>query len=270
MRKQILSSGSPLGSLSREKQIKEESVAQELEFIATDHANGHLQQTKVSGPVTTVLTGILGDMKSLVVNKIFLSDIIDSRDRITRQIIKFTIFFLIAGLLFVSCKKEKDNANTNTVGISSSSKEYDLDIPLSATFSFIKNYNNPWDYGAPNPDDYYDFTEIIGTGFIAPFGEFNIYIEEYADTAALNYTVFLSYFLIVKGNIDPLYIEGYSSINFKKLIRQGGGSFTGTFTVIHGSARFCNAANLPPLIVTGSLDVSSHTINLRIKGKACF
>ena len=82
MRKQILSSVSPLGFHSRKKQIKEESAAQELEFIATDQANGYLQHSKADGPVTTVLTGKLGDMKSFVVNKIFHSDIIDSRDRI--------------------------------------------------------------------------------------------------------------------------------------------------------------------------------------------
>jgi len=194
-----------------------------------------------------------------------------------KPILKLTIYFFIAGVTFFSCKKENDNSNPNTITPntinSPCSKEYDLDIALNNTFSFIKNYNNPWDYGAPNSDDYYDLTEIIGTGFIPALGEFNIYVDEYADTAALDDTVVSSYFLIVKGNINPMYIDGYSSINFKKLIRQGGGSFNGTFTVTHGSAEHCSAnvfTNLPPLIVTGSLDVSSHTINLRIKGKVNF
>lgn len=191
-----------------------------------------------------------------------------------KPITKIAISFLIAVFVLISCKKEKDDATTNTAATngtnSISCPLYDVDISLNNTFTFLNNYNNPWDYGAPNPEDYYDITEITGTGFIPPLGEFNIYVDEYADTAASDDTVLLSYFLIVKGNINPLYIGGYSSINFKKLIRQGGGSFSGTFTVTHGSAGRCNPANYPPLIATGSLDVSSHTINLEIKGKAYF
>jgi len=172
--------------------------------------------------------------------------------------------------VLASCKKEKDDVGTNTTSTNGvPCPLYDVDITVNNTFSFIKNYNNPWDYGAPNANDYYDLTEIIGTGVIPPFGEFNFYFDEYADTAALSDTIFSSYFLIVKGNINPIYVDGYSSINFKKLIRQSGGSFNGTFTVTHGSAGYCNA-NLPPLIVSGSLDVASHGISLRIKGKAYF
>jgi hypothetical protein len=192
--------------------------------------------------------------------------------------IKFTISFLIAvSVVLTSCKKEKDDAAANTAPTNSTNSiscpSYDVNISLNNTFTFLNNYNNPWDYGAPNPNDYYDLTEIIGTGFIPPLGEFNIYVDEYADTTALSDTIFSSYFLIVKGNINPTYIDGYGSINFKKLIRQGGGSFNGTFTVTHGSAEHCNAnviTNLPPLIVTGSLDVFSRTINLQIKGKVYF
>jgi hypothetical protein len=188
---------------------------------------------------------------------------------------KFTAFYIVATLAFVSCKKSRDNTNTitsNTISTSCAS-EYDVDIALSDTFSFIDDYNDPWDYGAPNPDEYYDLTQVIGTGLIPPFGEFNIYVIEYADTAALNDTVVESYFLIAKGNIDPTYIQGYTSINFKRLISQGGGLFNGTFTVTGGSAYQCDGnvfANLPPLIVTGSLDVTTHMAILTIKGKVYF
>ena len=190
---------------------------------------------------------------------------------------KFTAIYIIATLAFVSCKKSKDSVapiiSPNPISTAGSSKEYDVDIPLSNTFDYIKNYNNPWDYGAPNPESYYDLTQITGTGRIQPFGEFNIYVTEYADTAALSDTVLESYFLIVKGHVDPIYIEGHSSINFKKLVRQGGGSFNGTFTVTHGSADYYKvnmSTNLPPLAVTGTLDVSTHMVTLWIKGKAYF
>ncbi|MDB5222498.1 MAG: hypothetical protein JWN83_1165 [Chitinophagaceae bacterium] len=198
-----------------------------------------------------------------------------------KRLIKFSSFFLATVIIFTSCKKEIPVTSsaasppvfTVVTSISCPAKEYDVDITLNNEFSLIKNYIDAWGYSSPDPNSYYDYTQIIGKGIILPFGEFNIYVDEYADTAALNDTVYGSYFLIVKGNINPLYIEGYCSINLKKLIRQGGGSFNGTFTVASGSAEHCNInvfTNSVPLNVTGSLDVATHIVNLRIKGKVYF
>ena len=57
---------------------------------------------------------------------------------------------------------------------------------------------------------------------------------------------------------------------FKPVIEKGGGNFDGVLKVTHGSAMECNQEiydGLPPLMVTGSLDTSSHSITVNIKGK---
>jgi hypothetical protein len=149
----------------------------------------------------------------------------------------------------------------------------DLDITVNSNFNFLNNYNDPWGYGAPSSDGYYDLTEIIGKGVISPLGEFDIYISEYADTAVLSDKIIESYVQISQGQVNPLYITATCSINFKKLIRQGGGPFNGTFTVTYGSAQQCDAnvfTNLPPLTVTGNLDVNNHVVTFGIKGKVYF
>ena len=194
-----------------------------------------------------------------------------------KRIIIFASFLLASAIIFTSCKKETPVTSSEatppifTPPSRNCAGEYNLDIILDTTYAFVKKYNNPWDYNVLN--SYYDLTEIIGKCIIPPLDEFNIYVYEYADTAAQNDTVYDSRFQISKGNIDPLFVDGICSINFKGLIRQGGGSFTGTFIANSGSAKKCNATvftNLPPLIVTGNLNVGSHTINLRIKGKVFF
>ena len=183
-------------------------------------------------------------------------------------------------MIFTSCEKESPvtSSGTSRPNFTPVSRncagEYNLDIILDTTYAFVKKVGNPWvwDYGLLY-SDYFDLTEIIGKGIIQPLGEFNIYVNEYADTAVQNDTVYESYLRVSKGNIDPLFIDGSCSINFKKLIRQGGGTFAGTFIANSGSAKKCNATvftNLPPLIVTGTLDVGLHRINLKIKGKVFF
>jgi hypothetical protein len=118
-----------------------------------------------------------------------------------------------------------------------------------------------------------------GEGTVQPFGEFGLFTNEYADTAALSDSVYYSNSMQIwkdysNSSTVNMYIQGdLSGINFKKLIRQGGGSFSGTFTVTDGSARYCDVnvfTNLPPLIVTGSLDVKTQVVTLRIKGKVYF
>ena len=203
-----------------------------------------------------------------------------------KQIIKFKAFFLIAVFAFVSCKKDPINKQT---AISSASLQfcqsspgvgataYDLDITLNNTFQFIKNYyyyyNDPWGYGNPFPNDYSDYTAISGKGIFMPFGEFNIYVTEYADTAALSEKILGSYISIFQGDNKSLLLLGSGSVNFKKLIRQGGGPFTGTFTVTSGSAKQCDPnifTSLTPLDLTGNLDLTTNRVSLRIKGKVYF
>ena len=194
-----------------------------------------------------------------------------------KQLIKFSVFFLIAVFAFASCNKESINKQTaitsasiqfckSSAGVGATA--YDLDITLNNTFQFIKNYNNPWDYG----DEYYDLTAIEGKGIFQPFGEFNIAVIEYADTA-LSEKILGSYIKVSENYGNLLYLSGSGSVNFKKLIRQGGGPFTGTFTVTSGSAKQCDPnifTSLTPLDLTGNLDLTTNRVSLRIKGKVYF
>ena len=100
-----------------------------------------------------------------------------------KRLIKFSIFFSIAIFAFASCNKESINKQTAITSASNQfckssagvgATAYDLDITLNNTFQFIKNYNDLWGYGAPSPNDYYDYTAIIGKGIFQPFGVFNI------------------------------------------------------------------------------------------------
>lgn len=149
--------------------------------------------------------------------------------------------------------------------------EYDLNIMLNTTYNFYDNVSNPWQYATDSSD--FDLTEIVGKANILPLGEFNVYVDQYADTAALSDKLYADYVQISMGQINPLYIAGNCSINFKKLIRQGGGAFSGTLTVTDGSATKCNPnifLTLPPLLLDGNLDINTHKVSLRIRGKTFF
>ncbi len=134
--------------------------------------------------------------------------------------------------------------------INMNSTEYDLDITFNTTYIFVDNVSDPWNYPSSSSD--YDLTEIRGKANFSPLGEFFIYVNEYADTATLSDKIYGNHFQINMGNNR---VSGFSSINFKKIIRQGGGPFSGTFPVTDGSAIRCNPgifSFLPPLQVSGS------------------
>jgi hypothetical protein len=192
-------------------------------------------------------------------------------------------FFWIFLLALNSCKKEDINTSSYTPPVTPvnpvapvlnqpcKARLYDLDITFNTSFEFIKDYNNPWDYGAPDPESYYDLTIIEGKGIIDSLGEFKIYISEYADTATLNNAV--DDFYIYQGNYNPIYISGSSSINFKKLMIHGGGPFEGNFNISSGSVKNCDQSGgiyYSPLTVTGILDSASMMVSITIKGKAYF
>lgn len=164
----------------------------------------------------------------------------------------------------------KDTVLVRVTGAPGFAREYDLDIILT-TYGFDDNF---YDYSLGG---YYAETNITGKTIIHPLGVFNVNVWEWADTAALSDQVYGTEIYIECNNTLPFrYIAGdFVGINFKKLIRQGGGSFTGTATMRVGSAKSCDPninifSNLPPLTITGSLDVATHTVSLRIKGKVYF
>ena len=162
--------------------------------------------------------------------------------------------------------------DTMLISVKPALKEYDLDITFNSTFNFIDNDEDCGPYGYGPCTGGYDRTIIEGTGIFLPIGQFDLYISENADSAASSYATSSSgqmYHL----NVNNASLFGTCSVNWKKLIQQGGGSFNGTFTVTDGSAKKCVAdiyKNLPPLAVTGSLDLITRKVTLTIKGKVYF
>jgi hypothetical protein len=168
----------------------------------------------------------------------------------------------------------KDTVVVEVQGNSGVLTEYNLDISLTATFNFLDNYLDnyfdPWDVDFY----YYDEIHIRSNTIIQTLGEFQINVFEIADSAALSDSLYGNYLEIDNVANPFLYINGdLSGINFKKLIREGGGSFSGSFTINSGEAQSCDTnifANLPPLIVTGILNVTTQIVTLKIKGKVYF
>ncbi len=159
----------------------------------------------------------------------------------------------------------KDTVTITAIG--ASPKEYDFDITSNTTYIFRDNYYDDYYYPLIS---YYDYTLIQGTGNFVPIGELKISLYEQTDTAALSYkTSSLSIYNV--DNTTSIY--GGTSINFKKLIQQGGGAFTGNFSITVGSAQACDRdiyKSLAPLLVTGNLDTTTKKISIRIKGKTFF
>ncbi len=185
-----------------------------------------------------------------------------------KTIIKSIVVLHVASVVFKPCKKE-------TAQPVARNTEFDLNITLNTTYTFYNDIYDPWGYNfySINYDLSswnYDLTQISGKANLPPLGELDILVEEYADTATLSDKIYLDYVQISLGHVE--YISGDHSINFKKLIREGGGPFNGTLKIAYGSGkRDSNTfSSLPPLTVTGTLDVNTHIVNLRIKGKTYF
>ncbi|MEO5947565.1 MAG: hypothetical protein ABIP79_12165 [Chitinophagaceae bacterium] len=166
----------------------------------------------------------------------------------------------------------KDTVLINVLGNAGIPTEYNLDMMINTSFTFYNNYNYPWE----DPIGfYYDYTWMRGNSIFLPLGQFNIGVFEYADSVGSSSALYGSQ-MQIRTTIahSYLYLDGdLGGINFKQLIMQGGGSFTGTFTVTWGSAEYCNPqvfANLPPLTVTGNLNTTTGMVNLRVIGRAFF
>ncbi len=165
-----------------------------------------------------------------------------------------------------------DNGNLtsrDTVSITvlgATPKEYDLDLTSNTTYTFVDNYKED-DY---QPISYYDYTYIQGSGTFDPIGLLNISLYEKTDTVALSYKTSS---LNISYDNYTTNVYGSTSINFKKLIQQGGGAFNGNFNITNGSANGCDPdiyKSLAPLLVTGSLDTTTKRVSIRIKGKTFF
>ena len=186
--------------------------------------------------------------------------------------IKSATFFIIALTFIISCKKDEVTPVATTVSSppmpTCKPVPYDLDISITDSIDFTENYSSPWDYGNPT---YNDLTQIAGTVQIQSLGELQIYFSEHADTGPSSKPGH-SYIFIGKS-LNELYMWGEGSTNFKQLFKQGGGRFTFDMTITSGSADSCNPfalLSLPPISISGVVDIASQTVSLTIKGKTFF
>ncbi|MEJ7822711.1 MAG: hypothetical protein WKF85_10345 [Chitinophagaceae bacterium] len=162
-----------------------------------------------------------------------------------KTIIKSITVLLIAAVVFTSCKKESVQVTPPPLS-GNRLAEYDLDITLNTTYKFLNNVSDAWGYAISATD--YDLTEIRDKVNLSGLGVFDIYVMEYADTAISSDELYADFIEISQAS--SLYISGNHSLNFKKLIREGGGAFNGTLKITRGSVQYLNRnifSSLPPL-----------------------
>lgn len=144
--------------------------------------------------------------------------------------------------------------------------ENDLDMNMDAEYTFHNNAEVcPWDCY------YADYTTINSSALLSG-SELKVWVYEETDSAANSFNVYYGYTGFRLSS--TLFASGPSSFNLKKVIQQGGGTFTGTIQLNSSSAlgtwRQDAFRNLPPLTVTGELDTTSRSIKMQIKGKIIF
>jgi len=155
----------------------------------------------------------------------------------------------------------KDSIQINAV----LSDSFDLDVDITGTYEYADNTQIcPWDC-------YFADEVVIRASGTTPVGDLNVLIWEDTDTATHSYQAFGGYATFRLS--DTEYAGGNSSFDFKKLIQQGGGSFSGSINLEGGSVQNCNIGaftNLPPLIISGTLDIQNRVVKMRLKGKILF
>jgi hypothetical protein len=187
---------------------------------------------------------------------------------------------LVSGLYAFELKVldsfQSTGKDTITVTVSGSPLpiEVNMDAALSVNFGFSENhfdcylpfFVSPYCY-------YYDLFTAVGSFDLTPIGAITFTIHEETDTTYLSSVHHTDMYLNCSGCAPSMNLEGSSSINFKNLMRQGGGPFSGTLQVENGTAKGCDQnifTNLNPLIITGTMDTAMHTMNLTIRGKVYF
>ena len=159
----------------------------------------------------------------------------------------------------------KISMDTVNFNIFSAGEEYDLNITVTTDYNFTENYFDYYGY------EYYDVTVMQGSVTHQPFGLLQLNIQEYGDSAALS-DVHETYLYLSQLFAPNVSIGGTSTVNFKKLARDGGGVFNGTFSAQFGSAEACGVVirDLQPLNVSGSLNLNTNSASITIKGKVFF
>jgi K319-like protein len=155
--------------------------------------------------------------------------------------------------------------------------EFTLNETINIPFHFSQSVRDCYDeiWGVPLCR-YYDLTTIEAGFALQAFGQIDFRIYEEADTAGSATNHETQFGLSCTSCPAPArYIGGTCSVNFKRLIQQGGGDFSGSMRMESGSAEsVCNDPhvfdNAALLTITGSLDTTAHVAHLRIQGKVYF
>ena len=210
----------------------------------------HYLWTKISGPST-------GTLRTLINGRANLENIV-----VGQYVIE----------LIVIDTKSLSSKDTIVINVEWQPKEYNLDLNINGIYNFIDNYQDCFYYYYYYPCSYYDYTTIEGKGNFSSSEQFSAYVFENADTVNSS-DIHYTHLTLQLGNNNNIVTYGTCSINFKKLIQQGGGSFSGSMAINGGSAQSCNPNifnGLPALLLSGSLDTTTHTINLNIKGRVYY
>lgn len=150
-------------------------------------------------------------------------------------------------------------------------QEVNLDVIINSNYSFHNNGMYCYDAGWLEECVYADITDFTSQ-FNLSLGQCIFKTYELADTAISgpDHDTQMSFTVTVAPSLN---VSGSSSINFKKIIQQGGGPFAGTWKLEQGTASSCDQnifTSLVPLILTGDLDTTAHIISLKIQGKVYF
>jgi hypothetical protein len=163
----------------------------------------------------------------------------------------------------------RDTMRITVTGIPSPD-EYDLDVNFNNDFQFLHNASYCYDFMGVPVCLFYDLTTMRGSFNVHTLGEMIFSTYETDTTSGTNTEMSLS----CAGCAPSKFIGGVSSINFRQLMRQGGGAFSGTWSIQTGSARNnCDSHvfdTAEPLAISGRMDTAARTINLTIKGKVFF
>jgi hypothetical protein len=152
--------------------------------------------------------------------------------------------------------------------------EVNMDVTIASNFGFSENhlycnypfFISPYCY-------YYDLFNVVGSFNLSPIGQITFTVHEETDTTNMSTVHRTDMYLNCNACAPSMNLDGSSSINFKNLMRLGGGPFSGTLQIENGTARGCDQnifTNLNPLIITGTMDTAMHTFNLNIRGKVYF
>ena len=156
--------------------------------------------------------------------------------------------------------------------------EYNLDLNFNNTFQFSANkrdcyYANFWGMGMWICSSW-DIATVRGSFNLPGLGEVSFSVYERTDTGTSDIYRNTQMSLSCVNCVPSEYLEGISSINFKQLMRQGGGPFNGIMQIRTGSAENnCDPHvfdSADPLVISGSMDTAAQTVNLTIRGKVFF